>query len=364
MRIGFFTDTFLPQRNGVVTSVVNSGAELVKRGHEVHVFCPKTGVKGVNGISVHSYPAVKFRPYPEFQIAVPKGRDKAPPLDIVHTHSPFTMGFFGWRVAKFQGIPKVSTFHTLLSEYSRHLTRIGKPFVRFLTWELCKIFYNRHKKLIAPSGALKKVLRAHGIRKPIQIIPNGIDLSFYRPIDRQEARRSLGLQGGRIFLCLGRISHEKNLDSIVRAFKGVNARLLIVGRGPAEPGLKELVKGEKLQRKIFFKGFVSENLKRLYYSAADALLIASTSETQGLVIVEAMACGTPVIGADALAIPEIVKDGRNGYIFKPGDEEHLAKILSEFEFNSRLRKNALKTSRRFSIEECVTKLEKFYDRLI
>jgi glycosyltransferase involved in cell wall biosynthesis len=360
MRVGFFTDTFLPQRNGVVTSLLSFGAELVRRGHEIHVFCPKTRVKEINGISVHSYPAVKLRSYPEFKIAVPQGRDRAPELDIVHTHSPFTMGFFGWRVAKFQKIPRVSTFHTLLSEYTRHVSRFGKPILKLITWRFCKTFYNRHKKLIAPSKTLKKILHEHGIKKPVEVIPNGIDTNFYRPISRREARRKLGLKGDRIFLCFGRVSYEKNVDLIIRAIKDVEADLLIVGRGPALKRLKAMVKKEKLHDKVFFRGFVPEEAKPLYYSAADALVNASTSETQGIVILESMACGCPVIGAKSLAIPELVKEGKNGYLFESGSTEELVEILETFQPSERLKAHAVKTAQKFSIKKCTEKLEKFY----
>jgi glycosyltransferase involved in cell wall biosynthesis len=364
MRVGFFTDTFLPQRNGVVASLLSFGSELVRRGHEVHVFCPKTHVKKTSGVSVHSYPAVKLRSYPEFKIAIPRGRDKAPRLDIVHTHSPFTMGFFGWRVAKFQGIPRVSTFHTLLSEYSRHVSRLGKPILKLITWRLCRIFYNRHKKLIVPSKILKEVLREHGIKKPVEVIPTGVDTNFYRPIDRGRARRKLGLGDNRIFLCLGRVSYEKNLDLVIRAIKDVEADLLIVGRGPTTKRLKTLVKKEKLYKKVFFKGFVPEEIKPFYYSAADALVNASTSETQGMVIVESMACGCPVIGAKSLAIPELVKDGENGYLFEAGSTEELTEILKTFQPSKQLRACAVETAQRFSVEKCTEKLEKFYTSVV
>ncbi len=363
MRVGFFTDTFLPQQNGVVASLLSSGSELVRRGHEVHLFCPKTSVKEVNGMNVYSYPAVTFKPYPEFKIAIPSGRDKAPELDIVHTHSPFTMGFFGWRVAKFQKIPRVSTFHTLLTDYSNVL-RLGRPIAKLVTWRFCKSFYKRHKKIIAPSETLREVLRNRGIKKPIEVIPSGIDIDFYRPIDRKKARRELGLGDDKVFLCLGRVSHEKNIDRVIRAMKNVDARLLVVGRGPTADKLKRIVMKEKMQRKVSFKGFVPEEMKPVYYSAADALVIASTSETQGMVVVEAMACGTPVIGANAMAIPELVNDGENGRIFEPRNVKQLSSIMADFEPTQTMRRSAIETSKDYSIEECVSKLEEFYSNVL
>jgi glycosyltransferase involved in cell wall biosynthesis len=364
MRIGFFTDTFLPQRNGVVVSLLSFGSELVKRGYEVHVFCPRSHLKEIQGMRVHSYPAVKFRPYPEFRIAIPQGRDRTPPLDLVHSHSPFTMGFFGNRVAKFQGIPRVATFHTLLSEYLGYVFKLGAPLMKVFTWQLCRGFFNRQKKVIAPTRALRWILRERGITKPITVIPTGVDTEFFKPIPKPVARRKLKLEDGKIYLSLGRLGHEKNVDVIIRAMKGVEGKLVVCGRGPAAKKLKALAKREGLKGKVLFRGFVPEKQKPHYYSAADALVIASTSETQAIVAVEAMACGTPVIGAKALAIPELVRDGWNGRLFEPGNQDQLGQILREFDPGENMRKNALRTSRSFSIKKCVARLEKFYRRLV
>jgi glycosyltransferase involved in cell wall biosynthesis len=306
---------------------------------------------------------VTFRGYPEFKIAVPQGRDRAPKLDIVHTHSPFTMGFFGWRVAKLQKIPRVSTFHTLLSEYVGYVSKLGKIILKPVTWEFCRTFYNRHRKLIAPSETLKKILEDHKIRKPIETIPNGIDTNLFRPFNKTAARKKLGLEGEKIFLSLGRLGHEKNVDVVIRAFENLNAKLVIVGRGPAKPKLEKLTKKLNLQNKVAFKGFVPEKLKPLYYSAADALVIASKSETQGLVVVEAMACGTPVIGVNSGAIPEMIEDGKNGYLFEPGNVKELTEKIRMFESSRRMEKNAIETSKNYSIDRCTTKLEKFYQSL-
>lgn len=363
MRIGFFTDTFLPQRNGVVASLLNFGPELVKRGHEVFVFCPETNVKEYGGMVVHSYPSVSFRPYPEFKIAVPQGKDRAPKLDIVHTHSPFTMGFFGGRVARFQKIPRVSTFHTLLPEYVGYVSRLGKIALKLVTWRFCRAFYNRHNKLITPSDALKKILEEHKIGKQIEVIPTGIDTNFFRPLDRTKAKKKLGLNDDKVFLCLGRLGHEKNVDVVIRAFDDVDAKLIIAGRGPAEKKLKKLTTKLGLRGKVSFRGFVPERLKPTYYSAANALVIASTSETQGLVVTEAMACGTPVVGANSLAIPEIIKDGRNGYLFEPGDIKGLSQILHNFESSEKIKNAAVKSAERFSTQKCTDKLEKFYSSI-
>ncbi len=363
MRIGFFTDTFLPQRNGVVTSLLNFGPELVKRGHEVFVFCPETNVKEYGGMVVHSYPSVSFRPYPEFKIAVPRGSDRLPKLDIVHTHSPFSLGVFGLRAAKKQCVPRVSTFHTILPEYVRYLSRLGKGVLGRITWWYCGRYYNRCHKIIAPSNALKRILLQHDIKKPIAVVPTGIDLDFFKPIEKKKAREKLGIGDERVFLTLGRLGFEKNIDAVLHAFKDVDAKLIIAGRGPAERKLKNLRRKLGLQKKISFKGYVPEKLKPIYYSAADAFVIASTSETQAIVVAEAMACGTPVIGSNSLAIPEIVRNGRNGYLFEPGDVKELSQTLQNFKSSEKMKNAAVKSAERFSTQKCTDKLEKLYSGL-
>lgn len=365
MRIGFFTDTFLPQRNGVVTSLLSFGPELVRRGHEVFVFCPQSNVKEYGGMIVHSYPSVTFRPYPEFKIAVPQGRERVPKLDVVHTHSPFSLGVFGWRVSRKQKIPRVSTFHTLLSEYVHYLTRFGKGVLERVAWRYCQLYYNRHRKIIAPSNALKRVLREHHIKKPIAVIPTGIDIDFFKPAEKGNARKRLGIKNDeKVFLSLGRLGYEKNIDVVLKALKNIDGKLIIAGSGPAEKKLKKLKRELNLQNKVSFVGYVPEKLKPLYYSAADALVIASGSETQGLVVAEAMACGCPVIGANSLAIPEVLNNGKNGYLFEPGNSQELSDILSSFDPPEKMRVNALKSGRQFSIENCTNKLEKLYNSLL
>ncbi len=363
MRIGFFTDTFLPQRNGVVTSILSFGPELVKRRHGIFVFCPQSNVREYGGMVVRAYPSVSFKSYPEFKIAVPRGSSGLPKLDIVHTHSPFSLGVFGLRVAKKQGVPRVSTFHTLLSEYVRYLSKFGQRVFRRIVWRYCRLYYNRCHMIIAPSNALKRILLQHQIKKPIVVAPTGINLDFFKPIEKKKAKKKLGIGDEQVFLTLGRLGFEKNIDVVLHAFKDVNAKLIIAGRGPAERNLKNLRRKLGLQKKVSFKGYVPEKLKPIYYSAADAFVITSTSETQAVVVAEAMACGTPVVGANSLATPEFVSDEKNGRLFEPGDVDQLSEILRSYRFSKKMQINALKTGQKFSVKKCTDKLEKFYRSL-
>lgn len=362
MRIGFFTETFLPQQNGVVTSMLNYGNELVRRGHEVCVFCP--GHKGQkhgtdeNNFKVFRYPSFSFPPYPEYRVALPHG--EVPKLDIVHTHGPFMMGQFGLKVAEKQKIPKISTYHTLLSEYAKKYLALATP----LAWAYQRRHYNRYDKLTTPSLAIKKILAEHGINGKIEVVPNSVDAAF-RPLGKEKARKRLMLDSDeKIFLSLGRLGFEKNVDVIIKAMESVDGKLLVVGKGPASEKLKSLANQRKLNAKVRFAGFVEKSLLPHYYSAADAFVIASTTETQGVVCLEAMACGCPVIGADATAIPEAVENGRNGFLFEAGNINELTCLLNSFKPSKKLSKNAIKESKKYSVEKCTDKLEKVYESLV
>jgi len=360
MKIGWFTDTFLPQTNGVVTSLESFGEELVKRGNEIHVYCPRSDRKKYLGMQIHSLPSLTFRPYPEFKIGIPLG-SRAVDLDVVHTHGPFSLGLFGLRVAKKQKIPKVSTFHTLLSEYVGYVSTHAQKILKTLTWKYCKIHYKEYDQLITPSHVIKNILIDKKIVDvPIEVIPTGIDTYFLKPV--ANAKKILKMENKRVFLCLGRVGHEKNLDVVIKAFKGLDSKLYIAGKGPALPKLKKLVRGLKMKN-VKFLGYVPEKDKPLYYSAADAFIIASTSETQGIVVTEAMACRTPVIGTDSWAIPEMIEDKKNGFLFEPGNFEELSEIVDDFKTSKKMRNHALKTSREYSREICTDKLERFYKRL-
>jgi glycosyltransferase involved in cell wall biosynthesis len=201
---------------------------------------------------------------------------------------------------------------------------------------------------------------------PIDVLPAGIDTKLLKPQSRKKSREKLGLGDGKVYLCLGRLSFEKNLDFVINASKKFldhDSRLLIVGRGPAMPRLQEQVRKLGIEDRVKFPGYVSDTEKVKYYSAADAFLMASTSETQGMVVLEAMACGCPVIAADALAIPEFVHDRKNGFLYRPNDEKQLIETIGGFDFTKKMSGKALDTAREYSVQKCTDRLEGLYELL-
>jgi glycosyltransferase involved in cell wall biosynthesis len=276
------------------------------------------------------------------------------------------MGGYGLRVAKKQNIPKLSTFHTLLSEYVEYISPlgIGQETLKKISWRYCFHHYNKYDQVITPSCAIRDMLK---IKKPIAVIPTGIDVRLLKPESSKKSREKLGIRTEKMYLCLGRLSPEKNLDFVIdtsKYFLGDDSQLIIAGRGPVQRKLENQVADMGMEKKIKFVGYVSDADKVRYYSAADAFILASTSETQGIVVLEAMACGCPVIAADSLAIPEFVKNGKNGFLFRPGDGQQLAELVDNFNYTKRMAKEALKTAHSCSIEKCTDKLEKIYGLLV
>src|SRR3989338_3870872 len=354
MKIGFFSDTFLPQINGVVTSMQGFGQELVNRGHEVYVYCPKSNVKQDHGMMVHDYPSITFRPYPEYKVGFPLKTSSVADLDIVHSHSPFTFGVFALRVAKRRNIPAIGTYHTVMKEYTHYVSPRAKPALRKIADAYVNKHFNNYDRVIVPSESIKQYLSR--VKKPIAVLPSGISGDF-KGVSQKEARKQLGITQKHVYLYLGRISKEKSIDIVLDAANGFldgDSVLFIVGKGPL---LDELKKRSKDPR-IVFTGFVTDEQKRLYFSAADVFISASKTETQGLVAIEAMACGTPVVVANALALPDAVKNGYNGYTFKPDDPEDLARKVKKIK--TLMKKNARETAKKYTVPKMTKQLEELY----
>ena len=343
MEIGFFTDSYLPNVDGVVKSITTVRPELQKRGNSVYVFTSGTRseAKGNDDPGVFYYRSLKFPAYPQYKIALfpyYSARNKARELgvELVHCHGMASMGIAGRKTAGDLGVPVVGSFHTLLPKGIQTITKrkwtrqIGEAFL----WRAMEWFYRPLDLIISPSEAIQRVLAEHEIDSVV--VPNGLDVQKYFPSDKKAAKarvaRKIGLRPGeKLVLSAGRMSKEKNHDLIVKSASQVlrecNARFVFTGDGPARKEIEALAAKSGVSSKIAFAGFVSEAELLDFYHAADVFVTASTFETQGMALLEAMACGTPVVGADSLAIPEVLSSGRNGYLFAPGQQQECAQKI-------------------------------------
>lgn len=332
MNIAIFTDTYYPQINGVVTSTMTLAQELRKLGHNVYIFTPNDNGIDKTDISekyIYRFPSMPFvfsRNHRMTLVYPPKLllTFRKLNLDIVHTQTEFSIGFLGRLVADFYDLPSVHTYHTMYEDYVHYILN-GHLITKKGAKRFSRIFCNRADHVIAPVPKTKKALLEYGVKKPISVIPTGLNLSvFSKEIDKEETnalKRSLNIPlDKQVVLSVGRVAKEKSPDVIVNAFKTVvqknkNVVLLIVGGGPFLDDLKALVIKNNISDYVFFTDFVLNKDIHKYYKLGDVFVTASTSETQGLTYIEAMASGLPLIVKKDDSIKDVVTHNKNGLVF-------------------------------------------------
>jgi 1,2-diacylglycerol 3-alpha-glucosyltransferase len=337
LRVGLFTNNYLPMLGGVSRAVDTVRATLVALGHQPIVIAPRMAGARDSTPDVLRVPAVPAPTYPDFSLPLPLGpalvrQIEALGLDVVHAHHPFLLGGAARRLARRLGRPFVFTYHTLYDKYA-HYVPLPRRLVagQALAWSTR--FANAADLVIAPSAGLASRLEAQGVRRPIVVLPTGVDLSAFRPGDRTAARAALGLPAGPICLYVGRLDREKNLDFLLDAFGRIGARhptteLVLVGRGTREAALRQRAGRLGARGRVRFVGGVAPDRVARYYQAADLFLFTSTTETQGLAVLEAMAVGLPVVAVRASGVEDAMVDGVTGLLV-PEDAEAFAAAVIE-----------------------------------
>jgi len=379
IRIALFTDSYLPTVDGVVTSVLTTRRQLEAHGHEVVVFAPedphRRGKREPGTIYVR---AKEFRHYPGYRLAMFPGREtdliKEMGIDVIHIHGVGFVGIKGIWASWHAKVPRVSTFHTMIHETLAFYSPFGLNLhllERGLRFYL-RIFLRKTHGVVVPSRAiLEEILALSPSAKIADVIPTGVDTDRFRPdISGQGVRTKWGLNGHSVILHVGRVAPEKNLTTLIHAFPKVlesnpDTKLMIVGTGPYMEKYYDQVRHLGLSGDVIFTGFVPDADLPKYYAAADAFAIASKFETQGLVVLEALASGRPVAGANYRAIPEFVREGVNGALFEPNDVRGCAAaMLRCLREPDGMHEAARETALRFSVERCTRRLERVYDRLV
>ncbi|OLE37045.1 MAG: hypothetical protein AUG00_09200, partial [Candidatus Rokubacteria bacterium 13_1_20CM_2_70_7] len=272
------------------------------------------------------YPSIPAATYPEFSLAVPfwpgmAERIRRLDVDVFHAHHPFLLGPAARRLARRQHRPLIFTYHTRYEKYA-HYVPLRRSLVEAAAVRLSTRFAARADAVLAPSAVIRDELRARGVPTPITVVPTGIDLERFSPGDQIAARRALGLDPrGLVLLYVGRLDREKRVDRVLRAFERVagtmtRTRLVLVGQGTQADHLRRLTNALALQDRIHFLGVRPHDALAACYRAADLFLFASETETQGLVLAEAAACGVPAVAVDAPGCDEVVRDGETGLLTK------------------------------------------------
>lgn len=347
MRIAMFTETFLPKVDGIVTTLCQTIRQLRALGHEVLIFAPEGGVEEFEHCRVVGMRSRSFPLYPELHLALPRASMRAVMTefrpDILHVADPALLGIAGlyYGGGKDGGalrVPVVVSYHTDLPGYL-HYYRLG--FLESQVWRIMRIRHNRATINLCTSVTMVEQLRRHGIDR-VALWPGGVDADLFEPSKRSAEMRNRLTEGNPespLLLYVGRLSAEKNLESlrtVLESYPG--ARLALVGDGPHHDFLKEHFAGHP----VYFAGFLyGEELARAYASS-DIFMMPSRTETLGLVVLEAMCSGLPVVAARAGGIPEMIEDGVNGYLVDT-EEEAAARVgglLQSQEQRERLGKTA------------------------
>jgi glycosyltransferase involved in cell wall biosynthesis len=333
VRVGLFTNNYLPFCGGVTISVETLRRGLQGRGHEVWTFAPRFPGHPETDPRVVRFPSIPAATYPEFALAVPwtpriGRRVRRLGLDIFHAHHPFLLGPAARRMARRLTRPLVFTYHTRYEKYA-HYVPLTRSLVEAAALRLSTRFAASADAVIAPSTLVRDQLRARGVAAPIAVVPTGVDLDRFRPASRAAARHALGLAAGvPLVLYVGRLDREKSVDRVLLAFDRISgtlggAQLWLVGQGKETEALRRLAGGLGAGDRVHFAGVRAHERLAAWYHAADLFLFASETETQGLVLAEAAACGLPAVAVIAPGCDEVVRDGETGILTK-GDPAALA----------------------------------------
>ncbi|MBQ8179834.1 MAG: glycosyltransferase [Candidatus Methanomethylophilaceae archaeon] len=326
MRIAMMTDSYFPTRDGVVTSICTIRESLEELGHEVFIIAPEPEPE-FREEGVYYFPSVRFRSYDGYYVPIfPSNkievlREIDP--DVIHIHGVATMALRGLVCGHTLGIPTVMTFHTMVDDAAKYYSPVKLPpeTMERLVWMYLRQILKRMDVVVTPTACIGGEIESHGAEcRNLVTVPTGAKTDVFRPgLPYDDIIGRYGLEGSKVIVHVGRVSYEKEIDMVIRAMRHIDARLLIVGKGPAMADLQGLVSELGLDDRVTFTGFVSDEDLPRFYNAADMVVSASKFETQGLTILEAMATGKPVACRNGRAFAEIVTDGVNGYLFDDDD---------------------------------------------
>lgn len=349
--------------------------DLRRLGHEVYIFAPDYP-ECSDEAYIYRFSSVPAPSAPGFRIPIPyrpniMDKVKKLDLDIVHSHSPFLMGRLASAVSRKTNLPLVFTYHTRYEAYVHYLPFGRKP-ARRLTKKYTLDYCSKCDLVIAPTSYVKRYLREDCYFTPIEVVPTGVDLDRYEHGNPHWMRRRYRFAAtDKVLLYVGRLGEEKNLHFLLETVKDLMAQkdnlyLMVVGGGPDEKEFRELIQSWQLEHRIIFSGMVSPRKVIDYYLGADLFVFPSVTETQGLVTLEAMAAGLPVIAMDREGPAEVINDGVDGLLIPPKKgafKKAINRILDDQEYCQKMGQAAIAKARALSSMAMAKKMETVYNQL-
>ncbi|GHO89294.1 glycosyltransferase [Dictyobacter formicarum] len=383
MRIMIVTDQYPPMVGGVPNVTHGMAVDFIKRGHQVWVVAPSYGTRDIQrmeeGVYVSRFSSFEWPTYKDLRIPllpfapIHKLLKQIDP-DIIHVHSPIVLGNIAHILAPSLHKPLIATNHYLPSNMLGRaiLTDpvLGKP-LSSLIYSYLVYFYNRCAYVTSPTQTALDLLREHGLHAPSRAISNGIDLHRYTPgpADPETIHR-LGLPEDRpLIIHVNRLSEEKRIDVLLDAMAKLKtpAHLALVSTGPAEDALRAQVERLQIQDRVSFLGFVRNADLIPLRRSVQLFVIPSEADLQSLAMMEAMACGLPVIAANSYALPELVHHNQNGFLFKPGNSDEMAaymdQLLQDASLQERMGAESLNIVAAHDSSNVLDQWEELYTRL-
>ncbi|QSG04577.1 glycosyltransferase [Halapricum desulfuricans] len=363
--VAAFTDTYLPTVNGVTYTVKSWRESWESRGGTMELVYPEADEHDP-GPGEYPVRSVRFPFYEGFRVGAPQVPDAVTDADVVHAHTPFGVGLSGLRLARSNDLPLVASYHTPTSEYAEYVAFNGtiERTVRRCARSYERWFFGHADLVIAPSERARDHIReAVGIDTEVAVVPNGVDIDRFKPVDTDDFRERYDIDDGPVVGYTGRHGYEKCLSDILAATDGMDVTVLFGGDGPAREDLE--ARAERLDVDVQFLGFLDREELPAFYSTLDVFAFPSPVETQGLVALEANACGTPVVGVDTGALSDTIVDGETGYRYPQGDIESFRDSLERaLRERDRLGQACLERRERLSVEHSVDRLEDLYRRSV
>lgn len=383
MKILFISDVYFPRINGVSTSINTFAGQFKELGHEVTLIAPEYGIKTKDEAWIKRIPArnIYFDPEDKLmkygQALDLLGELRREGYDLVHVHTPFVAHYLGRKLAHLLDVPCVETYHTFFEDYLHHyLPFIPKSLAKSIARSISRRQCNEVNAIIAPSQPMLDVLRLYGVKARAEVIPTGLQAHSFDEADGQAFRLKYGIPANRpVALFVGRVAYEKNIGFLLHMMVELKKRqpdalLVIAGEGPAEHSLKAKTKSLGLQDQVQFIGYLDRDTNELNacYRAADVFVFASTTETQGLVLLEAMAQGIPVVAIAELGTKSILIEGE-GALIAPEDTQLFAGRVYELLADREQRLALGKAAHRYALKRWTSRVQaermlSFYEQLI
>jgi len=380
MKIAIFTNNYLPNPYGVSGSVESFRKEFEWLGHEVFVFAPRWKGYHDENPRVFRYPSIETNIKIKFPIAIPWSRKISSileniNLDVVHSQHPNLLGSAAIRWAKKKDIPLVFTWHTLYDQYAHFVLFVPRRLAAWLAIRNARNFANKADAVVVPTPSVGEIIKKWGVtNKNIIPIPTGVEEEQFANPDRESIRRKYNIAGDEVLLfVMTRLTAEKNMEFLLDAAldvlrKNPKTKFMICGDGDLKERLAKKTKGAGLSEKMVFAGIISNGEKKNYYAAGDIFVYASRSETQGMVLTEAMYSGLPIVAVRATGVEDIVEDEKTGFLVEENKREFadaVQKLINDPDLRIRFGEEAKRVvCEKYTSKVCVERMLGVYEKAI